>query len=38
MAIPRVSSERRLFIPIGFLPAIHIAGDKLQTIENATAF
>ncbi|MDD2934540.1 MAG: hypothetical protein PHO76_11715 [Methylotenera sp.] len=38
LAIPRVSSERRLFIPIGFLPALFIAGDKLQTIENATAF
>ncbi|HOY70839.1 MAG TPA: class I SAM-dependent DNA methyltransferase [Methylotenera sp.] len=38
LAIPRVSSERRLFIPIGFLPATFIAGDKLQTIENATNF
>ncbi len=38
LAIPRVSSERRLFIPIGFLPANFIAGDKLQTIENATIF
>ena len=38
LAIPRVSSERRLFIPIGFLPVTFIAGDKLQTIENATNF
>jgi hypothetical protein len=38
LAIPRVSSERRLFIPIGFLAANFIAGDKLQTIENATVF
>jgi hypothetical protein len=38
LAIPRVSSERRLFIPIGFLPATFIAGDKFQTIENATNF
>ncbi len=38
LAIPRVSSEKRLFIPIGFLSAQFIAGDKLQTIENADAF
>ena len=38
LAIPRVSSERRLFIPIGFLSAEFIAGDKLQTIEQATNF
>ena len=38
LAIPRVSSERRLFIPIGFLPSSFVAGDKLQTIENATNF
>lgn len=35
LAIPRVSSERRKYIPIGFLPQTHIAGDKIQTIENA---
>jgi hypothetical protein len=38
LAIPRVSSERRNFIPIGFLPASHIAGDKLQIIPNATLY
>ena len=38
LAIPRVSSERRSFIPIGFLPSSFIAGDKLQTISNATNF
>jgi hypothetical protein len=38
LAIPRVSSERRQFIPIGFLDADFIAGDKLQTIENATEY
>jgi len=38
LAIPRVSSERGLFIPIGVLPAIFITGDKLQTIENVTNF
>lgn len=38
LAIPRVSSERRAFIPIGFLKSDFIAGDKLQTIENATKY
>ena len=38
LAIPRVSSERRNFIPIGFLKPDHIAGDKLQTIKNATLY
>jgi hypothetical protein len=38
LAIPRVSSERRRFIPIGFLPPDHIAGDKLEIIPNATLF
>jgi hypothetical protein len=35
LAVPRVSSERREYIPIGFLPPAHVAGDKLQTIPNA---
>ncbi len=38
LAIPMVSSERRNFIPIGFLKPDHIAGDKLQTIKNATLY
>lgn len=38
LALPRVSSERRHYIPIGFLPPNHVAGDKLQTIPNATLF
>ncbi len=38
LALPRVSSERRNYIPIGFLPPEHVAGDKLQTIPNASAF
>lgn len=38
LAIPRVSSERRLYIPIGFLAADNIAGDKLQTISDASLF
>lgn len=38
LALPRVSSENRQYVPIGFLPHSHIAGDKLQTIPNATLF
>jgi len=38
LALPRVSSERRVYIPIGFLPAGHIAGDKLHTIPHATLY
>ena len=38
LAIPRVSSERRAYIPIGYLPPDHIAGDKLYTIPNANLF
>lgn len=38
LALPRVSSENRQYVPIGFLPHTHIAGDKLQTIPNATLF
>jgi len=38
LALPRVSSESRYYVPIGFLPHTHIAGDKLQTIPNATLY
>jgi hypothetical protein len=38
LALPRVSSENRQYVPIGFLPHTHIAGDKLQTIPNATIY
>ncbi|MDD3954648.1 MAG: N-6 DNA methylase, partial [Lentisphaeria bacterium] len=38
LAVPRVSSERRIYIPIGYLPKEHIAGDKLYTVSNATLF
>lgn len=38
LALPRVSSENRYYVPIGFLPHTHIAGDKLQTIPNATLY
>jgi hypothetical protein len=35
IAIPKVSSERRRYIPIGYLSKDIIAGDKLFTIPNA---
>ena len=38
LALPRVSSENRQYVPIGFLPHTHIAGDKLQTIPDATIY
>lgn len=36
LVIPRVSSERRRYIPMGFLEPDIIAGDKLQFIEGAS--
>ena len=38
LAIPRTSSEVRLFIPIGYLPENVIASDNLQTIPNASSY
>ncbi len=38
LAIPRVSSERRDYIPIGFLSKEFIAGDKLQIIPEANFY
>lgn len=38
LALPRVSSERRAFIPIAYADTDLIAGDKLQTIPNASLF
>jgi hypothetical protein len=38
LAIPKVSSERRHFIPMAFLPADVIAGDKLFTMAGADLF
>lgn len=38
LALPRVSSENRRFIPIAFLPPDVIAGDKVYTIENASIY
>jgi hypothetical protein len=35
IALPKVSSERRRYIPIGYLSKDTIAGDKLFTIANA---
>jgi hypothetical protein len=38
IAFPRVSSENRKFIPITFLSANVIAGDKVYTIENGRLY
>jgi len=38
LALPRVSSERRAYIPIAFASTDLIAGDKLQTIPDASFF
>jgi hypothetical protein len=36
IAVPKVSSDARRYIPIGFLPSTVIAGDKLFTVPGAT--
>ncbi|MEO1207192.1 MAG: DNA methyltransferase [Pseudomonadota bacterium] len=38
LAIPEVSSERRFYIPICFLPKNVIASNKLLTLEGASIF
>lgn len=38
LAIPKVSSENRRFIPIGYLDSQTIAGDKLFMLPNATLY
>lgn len=38
LAIPKVSSENRRFIPIGYLDSQTIAGDKLFILSNGTLF
>ena len=38
LAIPEVSSERRYYIPIGFLPNKVIASNKIQVIPGATLY
>ncbi len=38
IAVPRVSSERRKYIPIGFLTAEVIVGDSMSVVPNATLY
>jgi hypothetical protein len=38
IALPEVSSERRKFIPIGFLNSEIVPSNKIQTIPNGTLF
>ena len=38
LAIPEVSSERRTYLPIGFVDAEIIASNKIYTLSNATLF
>jgi type I restriction-modification system DNA methylase subunit len=38
LAIPKVSSENRFYIPIGYLDANVICGDKLFFVPNASLF
>ncbi len=38
LAIPKVSSERRYYIPIGYLPNNVICGDKLFFISDASLY
>jgi type I restriction-modification system DNA methylase subunit len=38
LAVPEVSSERRKYIPIGFLKSHVIASNKLQLIPDATSY
>ena len=38
LGLPEVSSEKRVYIPIAFLSKDLIAGNKLQTIPNATPY
>ncbi len=38
LLIPRVSSERRIYIPIGFLNFEYITGDSCLIIPNATLY
>lgn len=38
LAIPEVSSERRIYVPMDFLPAETISTNKLYTMEDASLF
>ena len=38
LALPQVSSERRKYIPIGYVPSTTLCGDKLRIIPEATFY
>jgi hypothetical protein len=38
LLIPRVSSERRKYIPIGYIPSNVIASDAVQLVPNASLY
>lgn len=38
LLVPRVSSERRIYIPIGFVTADTVGNDQVLMVPNATAF
>ena len=38
IALPQVSSERRRFIPIDFLPRKTLVGDKLRVVDEGTVY
>ena len=38
LAVPTLSSEKRRYIPIGFLPATTIASNQLYILPNATPY
>ncbi|MDA8015434.1 MAG: N-6 DNA methylase [Gammaproteobacteria bacterium] len=38
LAAPMVSSEKRAYVPIGYFPPDHVAGNNLYTVPNATLY
>ena len=38
LAVPQVSSERRNYIPIGYLPPDHIAGNMLYAVQSESLY
>lgn len=38
LAVPEVSSERRKYIPIGFLPPTYIASNTIQIVADASVY
>ncbi|WP_462137713.1 DNA methyltransferase [Candidatus Mycalebacterium sp.] len=38
LAIPQVSSERRVYIPVGYLPPDHIAGNMLYAVQSESLY